>query len=208
MRPKGSPKELEARRIRGVELLREVKDEPKAGGQVSEEFAGELVADKGYHSNDVLRDLDEMGVRSYVSEPQRGRRRWEDKSEERDAVYANRRRIKGKRGRALMRRRGEVIERSFAHCYETGAMRRTHLKGHEKILKRLLIHVAGFNLGLMLRRLFGFGTARSLQDRPAGVLRAVLCLVSAPRRLWIAAWSVLRPSETPSDHYSLLRRAA
>ena len=194
--------------LKATQTLREVKDDPKAGGQVSEEFAGELVADKGYHSNDVLRDLDEMGVRSYVSEPQRGRRRWEGKSEERDAVYGNRRRIKGRRGKALMRRRGELIERSFAHCYETGAMRRTHLKGHEKILKRLLIHVAGFNLGLMLRRLFGYGTARSLQDVPAGLLRALLGLATALRRLWIVASSAWRLPETTPEHYRLILRAA
>ena len=62
-----------------------------------------------------------------------------------------------------MRKRGELVERSFAHAYDTGGMRRTHLKRHRNILKRLLIHVAGFNLSLILRALLGFGTARSLQ---------------------------------------------
>ena len=55
------------------------------------------------------------------------------------------------RGKSLLRRRGLMLERPFAHCYETGGMRRTHLRGRENILKRLLIHIAGFNLGLMLR---------------------------------------------------------
>lgn len=140
----------------------------------------EAVTDKGYHSNDVVRDLAEMGIRSYVSEPKRGRRTWKNKTRERDAVYANRRRIKGQRGKRLLRQRSELLERPFAHCYETGAMRRTHLRGHLNILKRLLIHVGASNLGLLMRRLFGFGTPRALQDlamrfqTPASVLSTPL----------------------------------
>ncbi len=66
-----------------------------------------------------------------------------------------------------MRKRGELVERSFAHAYDTGGMRRTHLKRHRNILKRLLIHTAGFNLSLILRGLLGFGTARGLQGLAA-----------------------------------------
>jgi len=194
--------------LQATETLRGVKDDAEAGEEVSEEFASEVVADKGYHSNDVLRDFDEMAVRSYVSEPQRGRRTWAGREEERDAVYANRRRVRGKRGKALLRKRGELIERSFAHGYETGAMRRTHLRGHEKILKRLLIHIAGFNLGLLLRTLFGFGTPRSLQDVSAGLLRALSSILRALRRLWIAVRSVSWSSQRPVDHRCLLRAAA
>jgi transposase len=124
-----------------------------------------LVTDKGYHSNSTLVQLADKGIRSYVSEPDRGRRCWEDKSAEQAAVYANRRRIRGDRGKALLRKRGELLERPFAHCYETGGMRRTHLRGHGNILKRLLIHVAGFNLALVMRTVFGFGTPRGLAGR-------------------------------------------
>ncbi len=92
------------------------------------EGPAELVLDKGYHSNDVLIVLKEVEVRSYCSEPDRGRRNWIGKEEERSAVYQNRRRIRGERGKRLLRRRGELVERSFAHMYETGAMRRTHLR--------------------------------------------------------------------------------
>jgi transposase len=138
----------------------------------------EVVADKGYHSNAVMSNLSECGVRSYVSEPDRGRRCWtggaggdvEQQIEQRiaqRAVYGNRRRIRGARGKRLMRRRGEIIERSFAHCYDTGGMRRTHLRHHGNILKRLLIHVAGFNLSLVLRAMLGIGTARGVQERMA-----------------------------------------
>ena len=85
----------------------------------------EIVGDKGYHSNQTLIDLDAVGIRSYVSEPDRGRRDWSKDPEARAPVYGNRRRMRGRRGRRLMRQRGERIERSFAHLYDTGGMRRT-----------------------------------------------------------------------------------
>lgn len=163
-----------------AENLVAVTKDAEACGQLSEQVLKEVVADKGYHSNAVLTDQKACEIRTYISEPDRGRRKWQGATEEetaeksaaRDAVYANRRRIRGVRGRSLMRKRGELVERSFAHCYDTGGMRRTHLRGHENILKRLLIHVAGFNLSLILRKLIGFGTARSLQDGTAGLLHA------------------------------------
>jgi transposase len=129
----------------------------------------EVVADKGYHSDRTMVELEGRGLRSYVSEPERGRRKWKDDATQ-EAVYANRRRIRGERGKRLQRMRGELIERPFAHLYETGGMRRTHLRGHTNILKRLLIHAAGFNLGLMMRAWLGIGTPRGLQ----GALHALL----------------------------------
>ena len=123
-----------------------------------------MVTDKGYHSGALLEDWGEIGVRSYISEPQRGRRKWNGKRGQQAAVYGNRRRIRGERGKQLLRRRGEFLERTFAHVYDTGGMRRTHLRGHRNILKRLLIHVAAFNLSLILRREIGVGTPRGLQD--------------------------------------------
>ncbi len=135
--------------------------------QLNESVLSEVVADKGYHSNAVLKEQREQDIRTYISEPDRGRRHWLGKRAERDAVYANRRRIRGRRGQRLRAKRAELPERSFAHCYDTGGMRRTHLRGHTNILKRLLIHVAGFNLGLVMRRAVGFGTARGLQGLSA-----------------------------------------
>ena len=108
----------------------------------------EVVGDKGYHSNQSLVDLEAVRVRSYISEPDRGRRNWKNNPDARDAVYRNRRRIRGPRGQRLLRLRGERLERPFAHLYETGGMRRVHLRGQTNILKRLLIHIGGFNLGL------------------------------------------------------------
>jgi transposase len=142
----------------------------------------ELIADKGYHSNRIMVELDALGLRSYVAEPDRGRRDWSKQPTAQAPVHGNRRRIRGCRGRRLMRRRGERIERSFAHLYDTGGMRRTHLRGHANILKRVLIHAGGFNLGLVMRHLIGRGTPRGLQGRSATITTALLLLIAAVRR--------------------------
>jgi transposase len=139
------------------------------------EVVKELVTDKGYHSNALLEDLAILGVRTYISEPARGRRNWKGKHPARNAVYGNRRRIRGTRGRRLLRQRGERLERPFAHAYETGGLRRVYLRGHSNILKRVLIHTAALNLGLLMRLLVGVGTPRSLQGRLwASLMRLVL----------------------------------
>ena len=139
------------------------------GDELHPEGLAEVVADKGYHSDRTMIDLEDQGLRSYVSEPDRGRRKWKDDVDAQQAVYSNRRRIRGERGKRLHRMRGELLERPFAHLYETGGMRRAHLRGHTNILKRLLIHAAGFNLGLVMRTSIGVGTPRGLQ----GVLQAL-----------------------------------
>ena len=129
-------------------------------------------------SNEVLAELAEWQVRTYCSEPERGRRRWDGKAEEQAAVYANRRRIRGERGKKLLRQRGEKLERSFAHLYETGGMRRVHLRHHRNILKRLLVHVAAFNLGLVMRQKWGRGTPRGLQGYRLDLFLTLLRLLS------------------------------
>ena len=134
----------------------------------------EVVGDKGYHSNETLTDLKALGLRSYISEPDRGRRCWKRQPAARDAVYSNRRRVRGERGRRLLRYRGELPERPFAHVCETGGMRRVHLRGHPNILKQLVVHVAGCNLGLLMRHLIGVGTPRSLQGRAAALFHGLL----------------------------------
>lgn len=147
----------------------------------------ELVTDKGFHSNERLVDLAALGIRTYISEPDRGRRRWRNKPEARAAVYANRRRIRRPRGIRLLRRRGEYLERTFAHAYETGGMRRTHLRGHDNILKRLLVHVGGFNLGLLMRSLVGVGTPRGLQGRVAALIATFWALLASAARAVVAS---------------------
>ena len=157
----------------------------------------EVVADKGYHSNQVLVDLAALDLRTYIAEPDRGPRRWRGKAMARDAVYANRRRIRRARGRGLQRRRSERLERPNAHLYETGGLRRTHLRGHANILKRLLVHVGGFNLGLLMRRLIGVGTPRGLQGR----LRTMITLIVAVSTPVLGRWrDVAAPVVDRSPH--------
>jgi transposase len=139
-----------------------------------------LVGDRGYHSNDTLLTLRALGLRAYLAEPDRGRRCWATEPEAQHPVYGNRRRVGGPRGKRLMRRRGEYVERTFAHVYDTGGLRRVHLRGHPNILKRLIVHAGAFNLGLLMRHAFGRGTPRGLQGRRRP------CFV-----LWLTLFSLL-----------------
>ena len=159
------------------ENLREVRDSCEAKGQEAQQCIQEVVADKGYHSNDVMRDMVEIEIRTYISEPDRGRRVWEGRGEELEAVYGNRRRVRGARGKALLAKRGEMLERSFAHSYETGGMRRTCLRGHLKILKRLLIHMAGLNLSLVMRKVCGAGTPKGLKEALGRIIDSIFGLL-------------------------------
>ena len=174
-----------------VSNLLEVQMDPATQEQVHPVVMREVVADKGYHSNETMEQLTSMAIRSYVSQPARGERNWEGRAGARRAVYGNRRRIRGRRGKALMRKRGEYLERTFAHSYETGGMRRTHLRGHGNILKRLLIHVCGLNLGLVLRRMLGGGTPRQVA---AGAAAGALALLGALAAMLAVLWRVLSDS--------------
>jgi transposase len=133
----------------------------------------ELVADKGYHSGEVLKTLHVSGVRSYLPEPARGKRNWEGKAVEQKRTYENRRRVRGGRGKRLQKIRSELTERTFAHMYETGAMRRVHLRGRENMLKRLLVHGAAFNLSMIMRKVLGAGKPREFQSLYAQLSKAI-----------------------------------
>ena len=148
-----------------AELIeREAEARPLEKPQVNPGGIEEVVADKGYHSGPALKQMQAVSVRTYIPEKkQAGKRHWVGKEDQQRLVYANRRRLQRPKGKQLLRKRGELIERTFAHCYDTGGMRRTHLRKHNNILKRLLIHVAGANLGLLLRNQYGIGTPRGLQ---------------------------------------------
>src|SRR6202050_5483707 len=154
-------------------------DTDEVGKQVSAEGPREVVTDKGYHSRGVVSELTEWGLRTYCSEPNRGRQKWQNLRTEQLAVYANRRRIQGERGRRLLRQRGEKLERWNQHLYDRGGMRRVHLRGRENILKRLVVHSGAANLGLLMRKLFGKGTPRALQGR----LRGLFSVAEGLRRL-------------------------
>ena len=148
-----------------AELIeREAQAKPLKKPQVHLGGIEEVVADKGYHSGPVLQQMHAAGVRTYIPEKkQAGKHHW--------AVRKNNSRwstrtgndLQRPKGKRLLRKRGELIERTFAQCYETGGLRRTHLRKHGNILKRPLVHVAEMNLGLLLRSLYGVGTPRSLQ---------------------------------------------
>ena len=176
-----------------------VTNNEEVGERVHPTGPVEAVADKGYHSNDTLTTLKEAEVRTYISEPDRGQRQWKNKSDAQAAVYSNRRRIQGEHGKRLLRRRGELLERSFAHAYETGGMRRVYLRGRDNVRKRVLIHVGALNLSLVLRKLLGKGTPRGWQGYSADAVLALLRLAMA--LLAQAEETVVRPSSS-SQHTS------
>ena len=158
--------------------VREAERRPDSKPKVNVSGIEEVVADKGYHSGAALERVQSYQVRSYIPErQQKGRRNWQGKAGQQQAVYANRRRVQGNYGKSLLRRRGEFVERSFAHCYDTGGMRRTHLRKHENILKRQLIHVGAFNLSLIFRRLLGAGTPREWKNLGGAVFLFLLRLL-------------------------------
>ena len=175
---------------------REAELAPKDKPQVNVNGIEEVVADKGYHSGAAVLALQQAQVRTYIPEPKRQRRKWASKVAEQRAVYANRQRVMGAYGRKLLKKRGELIERSFAHCYETGALRRTHLRGRENVLKRQLIHVGAFNLSLILRQTLGAGTPRELRNRQQGLVFVLLSALVA----------LLRSSELSHTHSDFRKR--
>jgi transposase len=161
-----------------------VEADTKLAEAGSEEEIEEVVADKGFHKAQALAECEAEGLRTYIPEQQRERRRWTDKPAEwKHAVYANRRRVRGERSRALQRRRSELVERSFAHSCNTGAARRTWLRGVENVRKRYRIHVAGLNLGRLMRACCGVGTPRALQGLAAATLAALILVLLSLVRL-------------------------
>jgi transposase len=171
----------------------------------------EIVADKGYHSNQTMVDLAAVEVRSYIAEPERGRRDWTDAPAAQAPTYGNRRRVRGARGKRLLRQRGEYVERSFAHVYDTGGLRRTHLRGHQNILKRLLVHASAFNLGLVMRQAFGRGTPRGLQGHHFDPATLEIALGMLVARVWTAVtrlWPISRSlSPLRSTSWTAVRAA-
>jgi transposase len=153
-----------------------------AGEQVPEvhaEGVQEVVGDKGYHSNEVVRSMGEMQVRTYIAEPERGSRNWQGKAAEKAAVYANRRRVRGPRGKQLHRQRGERIERNFAHQFDTGGMDRLWVRGKGNVHKKVLLQAAACNLALLMRSLYGAGKPKAAHDRIQAAILATLAFFAA-----------------------------
>lgn len=147
----------------------------------------DLIADKGYHSRGVLQDLDGGAWKTRIAEPQRkGFSRWHGDTAAREAVYANRNRLRSGVGKAAMRKRAEIARRSFAHTLERGGRCRTWLRGREIVHKRYLIHVGGHNLGLLMRHLIGAGTPKEAAARG----RAFLIIVRTGNTLLIVLYAL------------------
>ncbi|WP_437222065.1 transposase [Planctomicrobium sp. SH661] len=155
----------------------------------SSEEIEEVAADKGYHKNETITQATQLGLRTYIPEPNSPYdRKWIDKPEDvQQAVFNNRCRMNRAKGKDLQRQRSEKVERSFAHICETGGARRTWLRGLEKINKRYLIVAAARNLGLLMLKAFGIGKPRHLQ----GGIRGLLALWGTCLLLWIALRSML-----------------
>ena len=190
-------------------VTREAELHPDEKPQVNADGIEELVADKGYHSGAVLEQVKELAVRTYIPEKkQAGKRHWEGKQGQQQAVYQNRQRVRRAYGKSLLRRRGELVERTFAHCYETGGMRRCTLHGRKNILKRLLIHVGAFNIGLVLRNMLGSGKPRELSNRAIGlVLRLIELLVSlsGPQNAYQSSFGAVHTPQEQSSFITLRR---
>ncbi len=176
----------------GVSVAQQVATPTDQGQyQVHEQGLREIVTDKGYHSGASLAAMKALGVRTYVSVPQQPRRNWAGKAEQQAAVYANRRRVEGARGKRLLRRRGEFLERPFAHQYETGALRRVHVHGRGNVAKRVLLQAAAFNLALILRSITKAGTPKGLADLKGKLFSALWRVLAALRPLYAATTSSL-----------------
>ena len=156
-----------------------VEQTPEGKYEVYPDGVQEVVADKGYHSNDVVLGLAEMEVRTYIAEPDRGRRNWNGKVAEKAAVYGNRRRIHGERGKGLQRQRGERIERNFAHQFDTGGLDRLYVRGKKNVHKKFLMQAAACNLALLLRSAYGSGKPRAAHDSVVDAILTILAVISA-----------------------------
>jgi transposase len=156
------------------------------------EVPAELVADKGYHSRDGLKALDDGPWKTRIAERRtNGILRWHGDNDARRAVYNNRSRLLSEVARQAFRLRAELVERSFALILDRGGMRRAWLRGRENLHKRYLVHVAGYNLGLIMRLLTGAGTPREFQARG----RAWIGGLVAPDRAMIVVLLVAAEGE-------------
>ena len=155
----------------------------------------EVVADKGYHSNDVMVGLSEIEVRSYVAEPDRGTRNWGGKEAEKKAVYGNRRRVQGERGKRMQRQRGERLERNFAHQFDTGGLDRLYVRGRENVHKKFPIQAAACNLALLMRSTYGSGKPRAAHDRAAEAILMILAVIRAVEDLFVSGSAHVRPHD-------------
>src|ERR1700683_2696349 len=177
--------------------------EPTPEGEYSVHPDGvqEVVADKGYHSNEAVLGLEQLEVRTYIADPDRGPRNWRGKAAEKAAVYGNRRRIQGNRGKSLQRQRGERIERNFAHQFDTGGLDRLYVRGKQNVHKKLLIQAAACNLALLMRARYGSGKPRAAHDQVVDAILTILAVMKAVEDIYTA------PPRIPSRDLPVSRRS-
>jgi transposase len=148
----------------------------------SEAAVEELVADKGYHDNGLLTECAHFGIRTYIPERKQAKRVWVNKPPEMQGAFrANRRRVRGERGRKLNRWRSERVERTFAHICETGGGRRSWLRGLINVQKAHLLRCCAYNLGLVMRKCYGMGKPRSGASAAIAILVLLTTITSAMR---------------------------
>lgn len=169
-----------------IAAARDDDDDNDGGATAVANAIEEVVGDKGFHKASTIKRLTDAGVRTYFPErKQRGERHWRRHGgrETAIAVYQNRKRLTSTKSKRLQRRRGELVERAFAHMCETGGHRRTRLRGRENAQKRYLMQAAAFNLSLVMRKLVGHGTPRAFaaaRDRAFALLAIATTLVISP----------------------------
>lgn len=160
------------------------------GAGPSAEAPAECVADKGYHSRAVLKELDDGPWKTRIAEPKRnGFARWRGDDAARRAVTNNRTRLLSGVARQAFKLRAEIVERSFAHILDRGGMRRTWLRGRESVHKRYLLHVAGHNLSLLMRQIIGAGTPREAMAAGYGAIFVSLAPHGAFLVAFLALWN-------------------
>jgi transposase len=188
--------ELESEAIVATTVTFADKSDPQSGpvtlslAEANRVLAGsateieEAVMDKGYHDNGLLAGLAQRGVRTYIPERRQKSRCWTDKPIEQEKAFrANGRRVRGKKGRRLNRWRSERCERTFAHVCETGGGRRTWLRGQPNVSKMHTLKCAAYNLGLLLRKVWGMRKPRNADEGGWGGLLAALA--------WLALATVI-----------------
>jgi transposase len=136
-----------------------------------------VTADMGYFKVDEITQLQDLEFETVISDPISNRRTDKLTEAERCALDAARRAVTSPSGKALLRLRGELVERTFEHVLDCGGARQTTLRGRDNIRKRYLIQAGCANLSLLMRQLTGFGTPKQALAASRAGIAAMLCFL-------------------------------
>jgi transposase len=163
------------------------------------------VTDKGYHQAELIKEINiDQGITTYIPEREtKQRRRWRGDVEARREFHANRGRTRGNEGKRLGRLRAELVERSFALCKLSGNLGRMTIRGLENVNKRYLIHAAAYNLGLVMRAIFGQGTPKGMADALGRLIFGFLGLLTTIFALLKPLVRHRQPNKTPLPDFSV-----